>query len=75
MVLITTPGTTYAEATKPWQGLVDVVEVTALPLTGQPADALLVRPDGYIAWVSPNGGDLTTTLGSWLIPAGVTQLA
>ncbi|MFK4227982.1 hypothetical protein ACI2LP_33720, partial [Streptomyces sp. NPDC019890] len=32
--------------------------------SGLPCEALLVRPDGYVAWAS-DGGDLTQALGHW----------
>ncbi|MFI6956529.1 FAD-dependent monooxygenase [Nocardia sp. NPDC050408] len=75
MVLITTPGSTHADTAAPWLDLIDIVEVDALPLPGDPADALLVRPDGYIAWTSPDGGDLTTALATWLTATAAPQPA
>jgi hypothetical protein len=27
--------------------------------------ALLIRPDGYVAWTRPDGGDLTAALRRW----------
>lgn len=29
------------------------------------AECVLIRPDGYVAWVAPDGGDLTTALSRW----------
>lgn len=39
-------------AAAPWAGRVDVVSVT---VDHRPADALLVRPDTYVAWAAPVG--------------------
>ncbi|MFJ6837291.1 FAD-dependent monooxygenase [Streptomyces sp. NPDC091209] len=44
----------YAEQARGWAGLVRVVH--AEPVPQLPCDALLVRPDGYIAWASGAGG-------------------
>ncbi|MFF4542041.1 FAD-dependent monooxygenase [Streptomyces aureus] len=44
----------YAEQARGWAGLVRVVH--AEPVPGLACDALLVRPDGYIAWASGSGG-------------------
>ncbi|MDH6229352.1 FAD-dependent monooxygenase [Streptomyces sp. MJP52] len=38
-----------------WKEVVSVVRAEAVP--GVPCTALLVRPDGYIAWAAPDGGD------------------
>jgi bifunctional hydroxylase/dehydrase len=47
----------------PWADRVDVITATTTTLNG--TDALLVRPDGYIAWTSPGGGDLQQALAYW----------
>jgi bifunctional hydroxylase/dehydrase len=60
-----------AVAAAPWGDRVDVV--TASPCDGGPreladAAAVLVRPDGYVAWVATPGGGpdgLTQALASW----------
>ncbi|MGW6690258.1 FAD-dependent monooxygenase [Streptomyces sp. NPDC054961] len=44
-----------AEAAAPWAGRVDVVD--ARPAEGLPTGVLLVRPDGYAAFVDPEGTD------------------
>ena len=53
------------DLTDAWRDRVDLV--TAHPTTPQPADALLVRPDGYIAWaLGPDGTDnLPEALATW----------
>lgn len=52
-----------------WADRVDVVTAQAKGLAADdplgPPDAVLVRPDGYVAWVSPGGGDLTASLNRW----------
>jgi bifunctional hydroxylase/dehydrase len=52
-----------------WGDRVDTVPVR---LNGDGADgvldgvaAVLVRPDGYVAWAAPDGGDLSTALRRW----------
>jgi len=58
-----------------WAGSVDVVTGTWADQEADHHDApgaVLVRPDGYIAWVSPDGGDLETALTRWFgAPAAV----
>jgi bifunctional hydroxylase/dehydrase len=66
-------------ATSPWSDRVDVV--TATPLAGawtslEGADAVLVRPDGYVAWVSAGGSGpegLPDALTRWFGPAQKPQ--
>ncbi|MFB7476974.1 FAD-dependent monooxygenase [Kitasatospora sp. NPDC056184] len=55
-----------AAAAAPWAERVDVVE--ARPAEGIPEGVLLVRPDGYAAFVDPDGTDgpgLREALGHW----------
>jgi len=40
----------YAEATRPWLDRISVTEIAELPDVA--ADAVLVRPDGYVCWVA-----------------------
>ncbi|GAA2585245.1 FAD-dependent monooxygenase [Dactylosporangium fulvum] len=53
-----------ADLTGPWRDRVDLVTAHA---PAPPADALLIRPDGYVAWaLGPNGNDhLLEALGTW----------
>ncbi|MEU9394647.1 FAD-dependent monooxygenase [Streptomyces sp. NPDC048324] len=45
-------------------------------LPGAPLDAVLIRPDGYVAWTSPGTtGDLTRALEHWFGTARVRQPA
>ncbi|HEU5271368.1 MAG TPA: FAD-dependent monooxygenase [Jatrophihabitans sp.] len=57
------------DAAEPWQQLVDVVKPTVPgPCVLAGVDAVLVRPDGYVAWVSSRGGGpvgLTEALAHW----------
>ncbi|TXI57225.1 FAD-dependent monooxygenase [Mycolicibacterium mageritense] len=48
-VLLDLSGGGHAGAVQGWQDRVDVVVATA---TGRPAAALLIRPDGYVAWAA-----------------------
>ena len=41
----------YAQAARPWLDRISVTEVAELPEVA--ADAVLVRPDGYVCWVAP----------------------
>ncbi|MER5950803.1 FAD-dependent monooxygenase [Streptomyces sp. NPDC001904] len=68
-VLITadTTGAT-ARTAAPWADRVDVVgveNVPAAPDESAATESVLVRPDGYIAWAAPDGGDLTAALRRW----------
>lgn len=60
-----------------WSDRVDIVTGTWAPAdaSGGPARlpaAVLVRPDGYVAWAGPGSADLTAALESWFGPARVT---
>lgn len=60
-----------------WSDRVDLVVAQPKGLQdGDPlseVEAVLVRPDGYIAWVAPDGGDLTQALSRWFgVPATVS---
>jgi bifunctional hydroxylase/dehydrase len=51
-----------------WSDRVTVVSAALDPKYAEPlADtrALLVRPDGYVVWADPDGGDLPTALTRW----------
>ncbi|MFE5602975.1 FAD-dependent monooxygenase [Streptomyces coelicoflavus] len=52
-------GRDYESRARGWAGVLRVVR--AEPTPDIPCDALLVRPDGYIAWAA-GGADLTTVL-------------
>jgi hypothetical protein len=61
-----------ADAAREWADRVDVVTAAG---TDAPADALLIRPDGYVAWAAdgPDGTGvvrLRQALGRWFGPAG-----
>ncbi len=54
-----------------WSGRVNVI--TATCASGPPADALLIRPDGYVAWAGSNSEDLDRALNRWFgVPRGST---
>ncbi|MGR6918504.1 FAD-dependent monooxygenase [[Actinomadura] parvosata] len=51
---------------EPWSGRVDVVSAGCAEA---PADALLIRPDGFVAWSTPAGAaSLTDALARWFGP-------
>jgi hypothetical protein len=51
-----------AAAVAPWSDRVDVVSSgTAEP----PADAILIRPDGYVAWAGSDERELVHALETW----------
>ncbi|MFF5523111.1 FAD-dependent monooxygenase [Streptomyces coeruleorubidus] len=55
----------FTDAARPWTDRVDAVRVPEIPLTGEGADALLIRPDGYVCWTAPGKCDLETALTTW----------
>jgi monooxygenase len=44
-----------ADLVTPWSGRLSIVEVVPDPSSVMPAQALLIRPDGYILWSAPGG--------------------
>ncbi|WP_370934826.1 FAD-dependent monooxygenase [Amycolatopsis sp. cg13] len=66
VLLDLTPGATLADAAAPWHNRVTTVSTTA---TGDAPTALLIRPDGYVAWSStdaePDVEALQTALTQW----------
>ncbi len=74
-VLITTGSSEAASEAQriaaAWSDRVDVVSGSWVPVEGDSLlnsvpEAALVRPDGYLAWVAPDGGDLAGALDRWL---------
>ncbi|MFF0885125.1 FAD-dependent monooxygenase [Streptomyces sp. NPDC003456] len=59
----------YAGQARGWAGLLRVVH--AEPAAGLPCEALLVRPDGYIAWAA-GGGALDAALTAYFGAGGTT---
>jgi hypothetical protein len=66
-VLISTGGSAEAEhLAAGWSDRVDVVAGSWVPPEADTApDSVLIRPDGYVAWAAPGGGDLADALGRW----------
>ena len=67
VVLDFTPGGLAGRAAADWAERVPVI-VAEPVIKPAPADALLIRPDGYVAWASgPHGADpgLRDALGAW----------
>jgi 2-polyprenyl-6-methoxyphenol hydroxylase-like FAD-dependent oxidoreductase len=66
-VLITTSSSGEAgQLAEGWVDRIEVITGTWATGPGLALDAVLVRPDGYVAWTSPgSGGDLTGALGRW----------
>ncbi|MGA4846491.1 FAD-dependent monooxygenase [Streptomyces sp. G5(2025)] len=60
-------GAQHEEAARRWPGLLRVVR--AQPVSVMPCAALLVRPDGYIAWAS-DGGALHPALAAYVTRGG-----
>ena len=56
-------GHTYEQEGVGWSDRIDIVG--AAPSGLDPAEALLVRPDGYVAWVAGVGEPLQDALGRW----------
>jgi bifunctional hydroxylase/dehydrase len=65
----TTPYGDPARRVAGWSDRVDVVEATvhsAAPAQWpRETDAVLIRPDGYVAWASPGGAELSDALHRW----------
>ncbi|MFJ6615785.1 FAD-dependent monooxygenase [Streptomyces sp. NPDC091289] len=51
-----------------WAPHVDIVTATSEDERLAGAAAVLLRPDGHVAWASPDGGDLTEALRTWFGP-------
>ncbi|MEU9673661.1 FAD-dependent monooxygenase [Streptomyces parvus] len=51
-----------------WASHVDVVTAPSADERLSSTDAVLLRPDGHVAWASPDGGDLGEALGTWFGP-------
>jgi hypothetical protein len=60
-----------AELAAGWQDRVSLVEAKCSASTGAPAQVLLIRPDGYVAWVATDEvhSGLTAALERWFGPA------
>jgi flavin-dependent dehydrogenase len=66
-VLLDLTAGAFAESAAPWRGRVDM---TTADSSSAPAAALLIRPDGYVAWAADNCGPddvarLRAALGRW----------
>ncbi|GAA2386189.1 FAD-dependent oxidoreductase [Catellatospora methionotrophica] len=55
-----------AEAAAPWRDRVDVIRAT--PRDPGTPPALLIRPDGYVAWAAPDPAGLPSALTTWFGP-------
>lgn len=69
-VLITAADSAATErSAAAWSDRVDLVRVRSMPanlgVAGPPPESVLVRPDGYLAWVAPGGGELVDALRRW----------
>jgi hypothetical protein len=60
LLLTTTGGTTTGGTAKAWTGRVDVIVTPDAP-----AETVLVRPDGYVAWAGTDGDGLENALRTW----------
>jgi 2-polyprenyl-6-methoxyphenol hydroxylase-like FAD-dependent oxidoreductase len=58
-------GNDLAATAEPWNDRVRVVSATA---GGLPSPAMLIRPDGYVAWAGADPGSLTAALTRWFGP-------
>ncbi|MFJ9216979.1 FAD-dependent monooxygenase [Streptomyces sp. NPDC102383] len=54
---------TYRTQSQAWDSVVSTV--TVQPRSGLPCDALLLRPDGYVAWASDSADPLPEALRVW----------
>jgi 2-polyprenyl-6-methoxyphenol hydroxylase-like FAD-dependent oxidoreductase len=69
LLLLGAQGDGHQEAARKWSHVLEVVR--AGPVAGLPCEAVLVRPDGYIAWVS-GGDDLSSAIEVCLAGFGTT---
>ncbi|MGV9558618.1 FAD-dependent monooxygenase [Streptomyces sp. NPDC003522] len=60
VLLVTDAAAQAADLAQDWADRVDIVTATFTPAPHTPLDAVLVRPDGYVAWTAP-GSDHTLT--------------
>jgi 2-polyprenyl-6-methoxyphenol hydroxylase-like FAD-dependent oxidoreductase len=76
-VLITTGGSGEAgPLAAGWADRVEVITGTWAPGQDAALDAVLIRPDGYVAWTSPGSdGDLAGAFGRWFGTARATVTA
>ncbi|GAA2386626.1 FAD-dependent monooxygenase [Streptomyces coeruleofuscus] len=63
--VLLTVDSAFVDAARPWSDRVEAVLLPEIPLTGEGADALLIRPDGYVCWTAPAKSDLETALTTW----------
>ncbi|MFI7111639.1 FAD-dependent monooxygenase [Nonomuraea sp. NPDC050227] len=69
LLLDLTGGDALAAAAAPWLGRVRHVAATAATAADAPAPALLVRPDGYVAWAGAGPDGLRAALARWFGPS------
>jgi bifunctional hydroxylase/dehydrase len=75
-VLISTDESEPCELAAGWHDRIDLVTVRQLPaLAGIDTEAVLLRPDGYLAWIAPDGEELSTALQRWFGIARATAQA
>ncbi|WP_425569519.1 hypothetical protein [Nonomuraea salmonea] len=65
LLLDLTGGTALAAVAEPWTEVRRVAATT----TGSPAPALLIRPDGYVAWAGDDPDGLKAALIRWFSPS------
>jgi 2-polyprenyl-6-methoxyphenol hydroxylase-like FAD-dependent oxidoreductase len=65
LLLDLTGGDDLAQTAEPWQDRVHRVTATA---EDAPAPAMLIRPDGYVAWAGADPDGLKTALTRWFSP-------
>ncbi|MFJ8476514.1 FAD-dependent monooxygenase [Kitasatospora sp. NPDC094011] len=65
VLLDLTGGSPAVDAATPWRDRVDVVAVESDPESAGGAGALLIRPDGHVAWADTAALELTTALERW----------
>jgi 2-polyprenyl-6-methoxyphenol hydroxylase-like FAD-dependent oxidoreductase len=76
-LLITTGGAdTAGRLAAGWADRIEIIPGTWAAGPGPALDAVLIRPDGYVAWTSPGSdGDLAGALGRWFGTARATVSA
>lgn len=54
-----------AQLAAAWSDRIDLTVGQWASGSGAPAESVLIRPDGHVAWARPGGGELEEALGRW----------
>jgi 2-polyprenyl-6-methoxyphenol hydroxylase-like FAD-dependent oxidoreductase len=75
-LLVTTSSSQISQQAEGWADRIKIITGTWAPGSDPALDAVLIRPDGYVAWTAPGSdGDLAGTLSHWFGTARATVSA